>query len=170
MTPTVSPALKSYFSFSLEYLQWGIMMKRWLAQPLGNWQVGEEDLLELGNLLEELQHPWNTNLWTVSKEILVERGLRDVQPAFFGLSRVNSWSIGKRVTHSNVQSKEERRSSTQQMHNWLVNVRMNCWITAVELLNGVPGERDGGLKGERLRLMGSIVWWIMEGNGEWGWD
>lgn len=123
MTPTVSPALKSYFSFSLEYLQWGIMMKRWLAQPLGNWQVGEEDLLELGNLLEELQYPWNTNLWTVSKEILVERGLRNVQPALFGLSRVNSWSIGKRVTHSNVQSKEERRSSTQQMHNWLFTAK-----------------------------------------------
>ena len=36
----------------------------------------------------------------------------------------------------------------------------------VELLNGVPGERDGGLKGERLRLVGSKVWWKMEGNGE----
>jgi hypothetical protein len=33
-------------------------------------------------------------------------------------------------------------------------------------LNGVPGERDEGLKEEEMALAGSEVWWIMKGNGE----
>ena len=46
-----------------------------------------------------------------------------------------------------------------------MDVKTNSGITAVELLNGVPGERDEGLKEEEMALAGSEVWWIMKGNG-----